>query len=183
MTGERIFKSKVLALGLIGAFLVLLFPTEALTQTAGGMGTIKGTIFQEDMRTPMENVVVKIRNTVDGSEKESLPTDGFGAYEIRDVNAGNYLLGVSSAGGDYNFDYAIGIKANETAKLSMAVKPVASPIGGQAGEAAAASGGGFFTTTAGLLLLVAAAGLLTLGVITLATPADATSPAAKKKKK
>ncbi len=183
MSGQKIFRSKVLALGVIAAFLLLLFPAEAWTQTAGGTGTIKGYIFQEDMRTPLENAVVKIRNTEDGLEKESLPTDDMGAYEIKDVKEGRYLLGVSNAGGDYNFDYAIGIKANETAKLSMAVKPGASSVGGQAGAAAAAAGGGFFSTTAGILLLIAAGGLLTLGVITLVTPADATSPAAKKKKK
>lgn len=182
MNGEKIFRSKVLALGVIGAFLLLLFPAEAWTQTAEGTGTIKGYIFQEDMRTPLENAVVKIRNTKDGLEKESLPTDGIGAYEIKDVKEGRYLLGVSNAGGDYNFDYAISIKANETAKLSMAVKPGASSAAGQAAEGAAA-GGGFFSTTAGILLLIAAGGLLTLGVITLVTPADTASPAAKKKKK
>lgn len=184
MCGEKIFKSKVLALGVIGAFLLLLFPAEAWTQTAGGTGTIQGFIFQEDMRTPLENAVVKIRNTKDGLEKESPPTDGIGAYEIKDVKEGRYLLGVSNAGGDYNFDYMISIKANETAKLSMAVKPGASPAAGQAGAAAgAAAGGGFFSTTAGILLLIAAGGLLTLGVITLVTPADTASPSAKKKKK
>ena len=184
MNGGKIFRSKVLALGVIGAFLLLLFPAEAWTQTGEETGTIKGYIFQEDMRTPLENAVVKIRNTEDGLEKESLPTDGIGAYEIKDVKEGRYLLGVSNAVGDYNFDYAIGIKANETARLSMAVKPGASSTTGQAGAAAgAAAGGGFFSTTAGILLLIAAGGLLTLGVITLATPTDTGSPSAKKKKK
>lgn len=183
MCGEKIFRSKVLVLGVIAAFLLLLFPAEAWTQTAEGTGTIKGYIFQEDMRTPLENAVVKIRNTEDGLEKESPPTDDTGAYEIKDVKEGRYLLGVSNAGGDYNFDYAIGIKANETAKLSMAVKPGSASLLGQDEEDEEKKKKGFFATTAGLLLLLTAGGLLTLGVITIATPADTTSPSAKKKKK
>lgn len=183
MIGEKIFRSKVLALGVIAAFLLLLFPAEAWTQTAGGTGTIKGYIFQEDMRTPLENAVVKIRNIEDGLEKESLPTDDMGAYEIKDVKEGRYLLGVSNAGGDYNFDYAVGIKANETAKLSLAVKSGASSILGQDEEDEEKKKKGFFATTAGLLLLITAGGLLTLGMITSITTPPPSSPAAKKKKK
>ena len=180
MCVEKIFRSKVLALGVIGAFLLLLYPAEAWTQAAGETGSIKGYIFKEDMRTPLENAVVKIRNTEDGLEKESTPTDDTGAYEFKDVKEGRYLLGVTTAGGNFNFDYAIGIKANETAKLSMAVKPGKATLLGQ-GDEDEEKKKGFFATTTGILLLIAAGGLLTLGVITTVTGTDTTSPAKKKK--
>lgn len=181
MNCEKIFRSKVFALGLIGAFLLLLFPAEAWTQTAEGTGTIQGFIFEGDLKTPFENAVVKIRNTEDGLEKESPPTDDTGAYEFKDLKEGRYLLGVSAAEGDYNFDYMISIKANETAKLSMAVKPGVASILEQDDEDEEKKKG-FFATTAGLLLLIAAGGLLTLGVITVASGEGPTSPAKKKKK-
>ena len=177
---KQIFGSRVLALGMAAALLLLFYPAEAWSQTDVGAGSLKGIIYSQDLTTPMENAVVKIRNIDDGEERESSPTDDTGAYEIGDIKEGRYVLGVTTAAGDFNFDYVVSIKANEKASLSMAVKPGASPVSGQAGGAAAA-GGGFFSTTAGILLLITAAVLLTLGVITITAGPGPTSPAKKKK--
>ena len=180
MYGEKIFRSKVLALGVILSLLLLFYPAEAWTQTEEGTGSLEGYIFMEDLKTPSENAVVKIRNIEDGLEQESPPTDDTGAYEISDVREGRYLIGVTTPEGNFNFDYVVSIKANETAKLSMAVKPGAAPLAGQEEGVAA---GGFFSTTTGILVIIGVAALLTLGVITLATPSEPASPGKKKIKK
>ena len=182
MYGEKIFRSKVLTLGLIGAFVVLLCPAEAWTQTARGRGSIKGNIFNEDLRTPFENVVVKIRNTEDGLEMESPPTDDTGAYKISDVRVGRYVLGVATADGNFNFDYMVDVKANETARLSLAVKPSKGMLSEQGDADKQKKKKGVFATTAGILILVTGSALLTLGIINIASPMHTSSPSKKKKK-
>ena len=162
MFGEKFFSSKVFAFGIIGAFLLLLCCAEAGLQTTEGTGSFKGYIYNEDSTTPLENAVVKMRDTEDKEEKQSLSTDDSGAYEIKDIKEGRYVIGVTTTEGNFNFDYTVGIKANETAKLSMVVKRSD-------------------TKPAGILFLRASGRPSILGIITLLAPSEPTGPAKKKR--
>lgn len=182
MFKTKIFKYRGLIFGVIGAFLLLIFPARGFARPAAAGGTLTGFIFGEDLQTPVESAVVKIRNMENQKEYQSDPTDDAGKYEIKDVEEGRYLLGVTTAQGDFNFDYSVLLKGGETAELSLALKPGGKSAAGAQGEGAAGGGGllGFFTSTAGILILIAAGALLTFGAIQL-LGAPAASPATKKK--
>jgi len=123
MFKERIFRSKVLSLGVISAFLLVLAPIEAFTQVQAATGSLVGFVYGENLKIPVGNAVVKIRNIEDGEEYQSPPSDESGLYKIKDIKEGRYVLGVSTKAGDFNFEYQILVKANEMAKLSLALKP------------------------------------------------------------
>jgi hypothetical protein len=121
MLAKKIFGSRLLIYAIIGSFSLLFFPHEALSRAQ--TGTLLGIIFAEDMKTPIENAIVIIRNVKTKVEFRSNPTDKSGSYVIKNVEEALYILGVSSPKGDFNFGYQIQIKANEIAKLSLALKP------------------------------------------------------------
>lgn len=125
MIRTKVFRSKILAVGVLAAFVMLFAPVEAFTQRPGEgtTGSLIGFIYGEDMPTPVENAVVKIRNIEDGKEYESTATDDTGVYRIAEVKEGHYALGVSTTEGDFNFEYIVLIKAGEMGKLSLALKP------------------------------------------------------------
>ena len=123
MFKERIFRSKVLSLGVMSAFLLVFFPIEVFTQVPASTGSLVGFVYGEDHEMPVGNAVVKIRNIEDGEEYQSRPSDENGLYKIKDIKEGRYVLGVSTKAGDFNFEYQILVKANEIAKLSLALKP------------------------------------------------------------
>ena len=74
------------------------------------------------MTTPVANAVVKVRNVQSPKEYDSQPTDANGMYKITGVAEGRYILGVTTAGGNYNFDYVLVFKGSEIAKLSLALE-------------------------------------------------------------
>lgn len=120
----NLFRSKPLAILLAGAFILLTVPVREFAQgLPKGTGALTGHIFGEDMRTPVRNAVVKLRNVTSQKEYESEPTDPEGMYRIPEIEEGRYVMGVMSVQGDYNFQYSILIKSNALAKLSVAMKP------------------------------------------------------------
>ena len=118
----KIFKSKVVAFAILFSFTLLFFPLEALSQKPI-TGILTGFIYyDEDMKFPVENAVVIIRNIKTKVEFKSAVTDKSGLYVISNLEDGLYILGVHSPIGDFNFGFQIRIKANETAKLSLVLK-------------------------------------------------------------
>jgi len=178
MLTKKIFGSRLLVYAIIGSFSLLFFPYEALSSAQ--TGTLTGIIFAEDMKTPIEKAVVLVRNVKTKIEFTSNPTDKSGSYVIKNLDEGLYVLGVSAPIGNFNFGYQVQIKANEMAKLSLALKRgkkggailagtagagvVAGAVVGAGAIAgavgAAAAGAAFFLTPAGIAVVVAvAAGL------------------------
>jgi hypothetical protein len=121
MTRETIIKLKALSLALTCAFLFLLLPAGALTQVRVQTGSMVGFVYGPDSKILVENAVAKIRNVKNGKEYKSESLSGL--YKIENIEEGRYILGVSTAEGDFNFEPAIFIKANEEAKLSLTLKP------------------------------------------------------------
>lgn len=149
------FRSRILAGGLIVAFVLLLMPLTSSAQTQpkslARAGTLQGTVYSEGMKSPVSKAIVKLRNLNNQKEYVSQPTNASGGYKILLIDEGWYTLGVTTAAGDFNLNYGVYIKAGETAKLSVAILP-----GGML-EGKGGSGGGksFFKTPVGILTIVA----------------------------
>ena len=116
------FRSKALIWSMLAAVSLLFFPHEALALAPAG--SMSGCIYADDMKSPVEGAVVKLRDVANGKEFQSTFTDKNGLYKIKGIPEGRYIVGVSSQRGDFNFDYQLVVKANETAKLSLALKPL-----------------------------------------------------------
>jgi len=149
-----IFRSRVMAVSLLAAFLLLLTPVRDFAQAPLKGGVLTGQVFGADMKTPVVNATVKIRNL--NTQKEfSSPTDKTGMFRITSIEEGWYTLGVSSILGDYNLNYGVYIKAGETAKLNLSMKGAGVLEGKGLGSSAPK---GFFATPAGILVIVAVVG-------------------------
>ena len=177
------FRSKALAGGLAGAFLLMTVPFPATAQTQAEtqaqqksyarQGTLQGTVYSEGMKARVQGATVKIRNLNTQREYTSQPTDVKGNYKILMIEEGWYTMGVSTPAGDFNLNYGIYIKAGETAKLSVEMLP-----GGMLEGKGGGGGGGksFFATPGGVLVIVALAGGVGFGVYQLTKKESEVSP-------
>ena len=180
MLKMNFFRSKVLIWSMLAAVSLLFFPHEALAQVPAGSMT--GVIFADDMKLPVEGAVVKLRDVANGKEFQSTFTDKIGLYKIKGIPEGRYIVGVSSQRGDFNFDYQLIVKANETAKLSLALKPGVPDAG--AGTAAQQRGKkdkktAFFLTPLGIAIIVVSTAVLAFGVYKLFIEEEEKSPSRK----
>jgi len=157
MLKQKTFMSRFLVSGLTAALLMIIIPIEGLSQTAG-TGGLTGTIYWDDVKTPAENAVLKLRNIQTGKELQSPPSNNKGLYLVKDIPEGRYIIGVSTNRGDYNFNFEVFIKANEIAKLNLALKTMESLV-----VLEKAKGKGFFAEPAGIALAVGGVALLSLG--------------------
>jgi hypothetical protein len=182
---EKMLRSKVfyspLILGItIVSFTLLLLPLEGLARPVAPAGSVIGFIYGSDMKTPVQNAVVKIRNVDDGKEYVSTPTDSNGAYKIEQVKEGKYILGVSAPNGDYNFQYVLAIKGGEIGKLSLALKTgEATGLGQEESKAPEKEKVSFFRTPVGIAVLMVATTLALYGVFKLVEGKEQASPTKK----
>ena len=179
MLSRSVFRSRILAGGLVAAFLLLTVPLPGAAQTQtqtqpksyARQGTLQGTVYSEGQRARVANAIVKIRNLNNQREYASQPTDAKGNYKILMIEEGWYTMGVTTAAGDFNLNYGVYIKAGETAKLSVEMLP-----GGMLeGKGGNANGGkrGFFATPGGVLVIVALVGGAAFGVYELTKEKEA----------
>ena len=169
MLVNSIFRSRVLAVGVLAAFALLVAPVSEFAQSkapAAG-GSLVGFIYDKDMKTRVTNAVVKLRDIAKAGEYESTPTDANGMYRITGIAEGRYILGVTSAKGDFNFDYALSLKGAEVAKLSVALQEGGQTTGADAKKKS------FFTSPAGIVTLVIVAGAVLYGLL---AKSEETSP-------
>jgi len=151
-------RSRFLVCAVLAAFVALMMPIglAAGPAPATEKGNLSGFVYAKDVKTPVAGAVVKLRNTADMKELVSMPTDANGMYSIAGIPEGRYVVGVTSAKTDFNFDYALYVKAGELGKLSVSL----APGGGQeTPETAPAKKKGFFSTVAGRVLVVSAVGV------------------------
>jgi uncharacterized surface anchored protein len=161
LTGN-VFRSRLLVVGVVAAFVLLVTPVAEFAQAKAGApvsnGSLVGFIYDKDMKTPVPNAVVKLRNVAKATEYESMPTDVNGMYKITGIEDGRYILGVTAAKRDYNFDYALVLKGSEMAKLTVALNAGGQTTGKDAKKKS------FFTSPAGIvvIILVVGAGIFAL---------------------
>jgi len=165
MFNRSAFRSRTLAGSVIGAVLLLItpFPELALAKTAApeASGSLVGFVYAEDSKTPVANAVVKIRDLRTAREYASLPTDADGMYKITGITEGRYVLGVTTPAGDFNFNYLMGLKGKEIAKLSVSL----SAKGGNSGQGDDAGSKRFFGDNwAGLVVLAGLVGAVLYNV-------------------
>jgi hypothetical protein len=175
MLRKDLYRSPALLGTVIAMFLLLMMPVETLAAPAG---SLIGFVYGSDMKTPVQNAVVKIRNVEDGKEYVSTPTDVNGSYKLEQVKEGKYILGVTAADGNYNFPYIMVIKGGEIGKLSLALKAgSASSLGQEEGtEKERVS---FFKTPVGVAVLMVATTLALYGTFKLLEGKEEASPSKK----
>ncbi len=160
---------RILGIVLIGTFILLAVPVRDFVVAAPkGNGALAGHIYGEDMKTPIRNAIVKLRNIENLKEYASEPTGQDGNYIIPAVEEGRYVMGVLGPRGSYNFHYSIMIKADALAKLSVAMKPGSAPVMLQTGTSAYGKKPtiiDFFKSPAGILTLITAAEVTLFGVV------------------
>jgi hypothetical protein len=153
---NSVFRSRTLVSCVLAAFVLLVTPVAEFAQAKAALpaagGSLVGFIYDKDMKTPVPNAVVKLRNLEKATEYESTPTDASGMYKITGIAEGRYILGVTAAKHDFNFDYALVLKGNEMAKLSVALQEGGQTTGVDAKKKS------FFTSPAGIVTLVIVAG-------------------------
>ncbi len=86
-------------------------------------GHLVGTIFTQDGKTPMVGAVVRLKNISSGAISVALPTDAQGYFRMENLSKGIYQFGITTAQGDFNSNELVGILANETTKISVALNP------------------------------------------------------------
>jgi hypothetical protein len=156
MIHKSMSKSRWLIWAALTAFALFVVPVGEMAWAKEQGGSLAGFVYGKDMKTPVAGAVVKIRNLGDQKELASLPTDANGMYTIPGIPEGRYILGVTSAAGNFDFDYALSVKGSEMGKLSVALAPGA---GAQTAGEAATKKKGFFNSWVGRALIVSAVGV------------------------
>lgn len=180
MVTRALFRSKVLAVGVIAAFALVISPLPTLAQSQAQapaksyvrQGSIRGVVFSEGMKSRVAGATVKVRNLNNQKEFTSAPTDPKGNYRIVGVEEGWYTMTVTTPAGDFNLNYGVYIKAGEVARISVEMLP-----GGMLeGKGGGGGGKSFLGTPGGILLIVAAAGGAGFGIYQLTKKEEEVSP-------
>jgi hypothetical protein len=172
MLNFGIFRSRTIVVFVLAAFMTLVAPVRNFAQAPLKGGILTGNLYGADMKTPVANATVKLRNL--NTQKEfSSPTDKMGMYTITGIDEGWYTLSITSALGDYSLSYGVYIKAGEKAKLNLAMKGAGVLEGKGLGSSAGKS---FFGTPGGILVIVAAVGVGGFGVYELTKKKKEVSP-------
>ncbi len=177
MLRNGIYRSPVLSGIVLSAFMLLLLPIETLSAPTG---SLVGFIYGSDMKTPVQNAVVKVRNVENGKEYVSTPTDANGSYQLSQLKEGKYILGITAPDGDYNFPYIMVVKGGEIGKLSLALKAgMASGLGQESIEPTEKERVSFFKTPVGIAVLMVATTLALYGTFKLLEGKEEASPSKK----
>ena len=105
---------------------VFLFFIVAWTVSAAAAQTVErghlvGNIFARDGKTPVAGAVVRLKNITSGAVSAADPTDAQGYFRLENLSKGIYQFGVTTPEGDFNSSELIGILANETTRISLAL--------------------------------------------------------------
>jgi hypothetical protein len=166
---QGVFRSRVVVVGLVAAFLLLVTPVAEFAAPASDASLV-GFLFDKDMKTPLANAVVKVRDVSKMKEFASPPSDANGMYKVTGLPEGRYILGVSTAKGNFNFDYVLVVKGGEMAKLTLALAPGGKTSGEDAASKSFVSGGNIL----GIVIFTAATAALVYLMVH--NPTSETSP-------
>jgi len=179
---DQIVIKKLIAFILIFPFILFNLPN-LLTAEVVGKGNLMGIIYGKDGTTPVEGAVIQLRNISTGAVYKA-KTDKVGTFKIEGMDAGLYSAGIVTEEGSFNVESLIGIKANTTTTISLALKPY---IKGEPKKAAVKEKAveklkllpkiaKFFTSPIGLATLVAASGGVVYGIVKLTEKEGEVSP-------
>jgi len=111
---------KTLSLVVVFCALIIQFPG-VLHSQAIERGNLVGFVFDRDGTTPVPGAVVNLKNISSGAVYVSNETDRTGVFRVDGLSKGIYTYGITTPGGDFNSNELIGILANETTKISIAL--------------------------------------------------------------
>lgn len=111
----------VLSWGSALTLILVLFPSTLRPQEAG-KGNLIGFIYEQDGSTPVEGAVVVVKNLTTGAVCEAPKSDGLGVFKLPGLGAGIYAIGVKSEKGSFNSQDFFGVMADQTSKISVALK-------------------------------------------------------------
>ncbi len=182
----KAIRSKTVSLLLIFSF-ILFYSPHLLKAEAVGKGNLIGFVYEKNGTTSLEGAIVKLKNVSTSRIYESSKTDKLGAFKIAGIDEGLYVVGISSKNGDFNLKVRIGIKANETAKVSFALKSEAEVKKALKSEAEvkkaekpkirkAKNLASFFKSPVGLTVIVVASVAIFYGVVSLIEAEPEASP-------
>jgi hypothetical protein len=109
--------------GAVCLALILTLCPPAATSPSSVTGNLLGFVFEADGATPVDGVVVFVRNVTTGTVRESTASDNLGIFKVEGLDAGIYALAASSGRGSYNSQDFFGVNPGETAKISIALNP------------------------------------------------------------
>lgn len=115
-------KSTFIAWGLVFAVFFLYSPLVLISEVPG-KGNLVGFVFDKDGTTPVQGAVIVVKNISTGDVFRSANSDHQGNFMVDGLQAGIYALGVTGSKGDFQSKDLVGIKVNETAKVSVALTP------------------------------------------------------------
>jgi hypothetical protein len=118
----KLAKSKFVAIFLIISFAVFISP-QVLKAEETGKGSLVAFVYGPDNTTPIPGAVLKVRNVQTGAAYESLASGERGQVELQGLDEGLYIVGITTAQGDFNIDNLVGIRTDEAARLSFALRP------------------------------------------------------------
>ena len=110
-------------------FVVFLFSSVGTVRGAENpVGNVTGFIYAPDGNTPLAGAIVQFKNVSTGNLYESKKSDPKGFFRVENIERGVYLYGVLASDGNYNSEGLVGLrlKENETAKMSIALRPYSS---------------------------------------------------------
>ena len=119
----KAIRSKTASLLLIFSSFLFYTP-HLLNAEAVGKGNLIGFVYDKDEITPLEGAIFKLKNISSGVIYKSNKTDKLGAFKIEGIDEGLYVASISLKEGDFNVKGLTGIKAGETAKIFIALKPI-----------------------------------------------------------
>jgi len=172
----KAIRSKTVSLLLIFSF-ILFYSPHLINGEAVGKGNLIGFVYEKDATTPFEGAIVKLKNISTSLIYESNKTDKLGTFKFEGIDEGLYIAGISSIEGDFNVENFIGIKADETAKVSFALTPQAE--GEKTKKPKTKKGidlAKLFTSPLGLAIIVAASVAIVYTVVTLTEAEPEASP-------
>ncbi len=160
---------------LLIATIITFYSSQYLIAQEVCKGNLIGFVFEKDGTTPIEGAVVKLKNVSTGKVYESSRSDKLGILKTEGVEEGLYIVGIITKNGNFNVGNLIGIKADETAKVSFALKPE-----GQEEEKAPKPKprglAKFFLSPVGIAIIVAASSAIIYGVVKLSEKEPEASP-------
>jgi hypothetical protein len=115
-------KGKLVSVGLAVAMLVASSPL-VLRGQAPAKGNLLGFVYGQDGTTPFAGAVVVVKNISTGKMYESVASDNLGVFKVQGLETGLYALGVTSSKGSFNSTDLVGVAANETSKVAIALSP------------------------------------------------------------
>ncbi len=111
----------------------------ALAAEAGA--DITGTVLFDDGVTPARGVSVRLRHRDSGQEYASRSSDATGRYEIHGVPDGEYVLAVSTSGGEFILPNRVVIAGGQPSAITLILTPAASQGASARGDRRARGGG------------------------------------------